>query len=73
MIIPFIVFRNGHNKKTVGDIDHRHRLFGEGEMHAVAVEPLKFDHIAGAEIVQGENFASIRPSLSRASNPTRSA
>src|SRR5690349_12975953 len=57
MVIVFIVFGDSHDDKTFGNLDHRHGLFGEGQVHTVAVGAGEFQHIAGAEIVQGGDLA----------------
>src|SRR5471032_2473057 len=61
MIGAVIVLGHGNDKKTSGDIDHRHCLPGEGQMHAVDIGARQFDHVAGAEIVQGQDLAQHPP------------
>src|SRR5476651_718766 len=53
MVCAVIVLWHRNNKETLGDINHRHGFAGEGQVHAVAVGALQFDHVTGAEIVQG--------------------
>src|SRR5258706_10862643 len=54
MVGVLVVLRNCDNDEPIGDIDHRCRFLGKGDVHAVAVGPREFQHIAGAEIVQGD-------------------
>src|SRR3569623_560983 len=61
MIVVFIVFGYGDDDKALGDVNHRHRLFGEGDVHHVAIGPHEFQHVAGAEIMQGADLAQYPP------------
>src|SRR5215213_2761903 len=53
MVIVFHVFRYRDLDAATGDVDQRHRLFGESQHDAVAIRPRDLNHVAGAEIVDG--------------------
>src|SRR6185503_16495134 len=57
MVVVFVIFRYSDDNITSFDIQHRHRLAAEDQMHIVAIGADEFDHVAGAEIVEGGDLA----------------
>src|SRR3569833_4189000 len=57
MIVVFIVFRHSDDNIAGFDIQHRHRLAAEDQVHTVAVRTEQFAHVAGAEIMQRSDLA----------------
>src|SRR5256885_3536674 len=53
MVVVFFILWDRDDDVPGFDIEHRHRLLGEGQMHAVAIGTGDLDHVAGAEVMNG--------------------
>src|ERR1700761_543217 len=55
--LVFVVFWHRDDNITGFDIQHRHGLAAEDQMHIVAIGTEQLDHVTGAEIMKGGDLA----------------